>query len=100
MEAVRDNPALSRFELEAEGVTSFIDYVREGATLALTHERVPDEVSGRGLGTALVKGTLELMRSRGEKVVPICPFVAAYMLKHKDTQDLLADPHYFDRHGH
>lgn len=100
MDAVRDNPALSRFELQAEGVISFIDYTREGKVLSLNHEEVPQAVSGKGLGTALAKGALELMRSRGEKVVPRCPFVAAYMLKHKETLDLLADPDYFKKHGH
>ncbi len=100
MDAVADDPALSRFELQADGVTSFITYTRQGKVLTLVHEEVPEEVSGRGLGTALAKGTLDLIRSRGEKVVPRCPFVAAYMLRHKDTQDLLADPDYFKKHGH
>lgn len=100
MEPVRDNPGLSRFEMQAEGATSFISYTREGEVLSLNHEEVPEALSGKGLGTALAKGALELMRSRGEKVVPRCPFIAAYMLRHKDTQDLLADPDYFKKRGH
>ena len=30
-------------------------------------------------------------RTRGLKVIPICPFFAAYMQKHADVQDLLDD---------
>ena len=97
---VRDNTAASRFELETEGVTAFISYTRAGDILTLVHEEVPKEASGKGIGSALAKAVLELIRSRGEKVIPVCPFVAAYMLRHKETQDLLADPAYLQKHGH
>jgi hypothetical protein len=39
-----------------------------------------------------VRGALELVRAQGCKVVPHCPFVANYMKKHAEFQDLLADP--------
>jgi len=97
---VRDNTAASRFELETEGVTAFISYTRAGDILTLVHEEVPKEASGKGIGSTLAKAVLELIRSRGEKVIPVCPFVAAYMLRHKETQDLLADPAYLQKHGH
>ena len=100
MGTVRDNTAASRFELEAEGVTAFITYTRGPGAITLVHEEVPKEASGKGLGSALAKGALELIGSRGEKVIPACPFVAAYMLRHKETQRLLADPDYFHKHGH
>ena len=100
MDAVRDNQALRRFELHTQGILAFMTYLQHGEVLTLVHEEVPPEASGKGIGTALAKGALELIRSQGEKVVPICPFVAAYMLKHKETWDLLADPDYFQRHSH
>ena len=99
MDTVRDNVALSRFEMDAAGITAFITYTRDGDVLTLVHEEVPKEASGKGLGSALAKGALELIRARGEKLVPVCPFVAAYMLKHPETRDLLADPAYFEKHG-
>ena|SRR5690242_13259343 len=99
MDTVRDNTALSRFEMDAAGVTAFITYTRDGSVLTLVHEEVPKEASGKGIGSALAKATLDLIRSRGEKVIPVCPFVAAYMLKHRETQALLADPAYFEKHG-
>jgi hypothetical protein len=43
---------------------------------------VPAALNGRGIGSALVRGELELARTQGWKVVPVCPFVKAYMAKH------------------
>ena len=100
MDAVRDNTASGRFELQTEGITAFITYTRDAGVVTLVHEEVPKEASGKGVGSALTKGALELIRSRGEKVTPLCPFVAAYMLKHRETRDLLADPAYFEKLGH
>lgn len=100
MDSVQDNQASRRFELHTQGILAFMTYIRDAKVLTLVHEEVPPEASGKGIGSALAKGALELIRSRGEKVIPVCPFVAAYMLRHKETQDLLADPSYFQKHGH
>ncbi len=48
------------------------------------------ELEGRGIGSRLVSGTLDLIRGRGEKVIPACSFVAAFIRKHAEYQDLLA----------
>jgi len=50
---------------------------------------VPPEMSGHGIGSQLVRGALEAARAQGLKVVPKCPFVAAYMAKHAEFNDLL-----------
>ncbi len=87
---VRDDPARQRFELEVDGALAFVDYRRDGGTLLLTHAEVPPALRGGGVGSALVKGTLALVRQRGDKVVPLCSFVAHYMERHPEVQDLLA----------
>lgn len=91
-DSVRDESARRRFELEAGEELAFIDYRRDGSKLFLTHAEVPPALRGGGVGSALVKGTLELVRRRGEKVVPVCPFVVHYMHRHPEVQDLLAEP--------
>jgi uncharacterized protein len=88
---VRDDSARQRFELEVDGALAFVDYQRDGRKLLLTHAEVPPALRGGGVGSALVKGTLALVRARGEKVVPLCSFVAHYMERHPEVQDLLAD---------
>jgi uncharacterized protein len=90
-DSVRDDSARRRFELEVSGAFAFIDYRRDGGKLLLTHAEVPLALRGLGVGSALVKGTLDLVRQRGEKVVPLCSFVAHYMEAHPEVQDLLAN---------
>lgn len=90
-DTVRDDSARRRFELEVGGELAFVDYRRDGRKLLLTHAEVPPALRGGGVGSALVKGTLELVRQRGEKVVPLCSFVAHYMQRHPEVQDLLAE---------
>lgn len=88
--AVRDNTARSRFELEAGGITVFMNYRLTGNVISLDHTETPVEARGRGLASRLVKGVLEAMRSRGLKIVPRCPFVTAYLAKHPEYRDLVA----------
>jgi hypothetical protein len=89
-ETVRDHAARRRYELEVGGALAFIDYLRDGHNVIMTHAEVPPAMRGGGVGSALVKGALAIVRAQGEKVVPLCPFVAQYMRRHPDTQDLLA----------
>ena len=49
----------------------------------------PSQVCGRGIGSQLAKGALDQVRKRGMKVVPLCPFIKAYIEKHAEYQDLL-----------
>ena len=90
-EAVRDDSARQRYELDVADTVAFIDYLREGRNVIMTHAEVPLALRGDGVGSALVQGALALVRERGEKVVPLCPFVARYMRRHPETRDLLAN---------
>lgn len=91
MDTVRDNGTRRRYELKVEGGLAFIDYLRDGRTVVMTHAEVPAALRGGGIGAALVAGALARVRERGEKVVPSCPFIAHYMRRHPETSDLLAD---------
>ncbi len=44
-----------------------------------------------GFGSKLVRGVLDRIRAAGVKVVPRCEFVAAYIGRHPEHRDLLAD---------
>ncbi len=87
---VRDIPARNRFELALEGGTAFVTYHREPGVITLLHAQVPPELEGRGHGSALVKGALDLIRAEGGKVHPRCPFVDVYMRRHREYDDLRA----------
>lgn len=87
---VRDNAQRHRFELDAEGHVAFSDYQRDAGTLTVMHTEVPTELNGKGIGSALVRGLLDIARAEKLKIVPRCPFVAGYIAKHPEYADLLA----------
>jgi uncharacterized protein len=87
--AVRDNKALSRFELDANGVTAFANYQLGNGVITISHTETPVAARGQGIASKLVAGALGIARARGLKVIPRCPFVSAYVAKHPEVSDLI-----------
>ncbi len=85
---VTDNPAQHRYELALDGHMAYASYRRDGGVLLVYHTEVPRAFEGRGIGSALVKGMLDLARAEGLKVKPLCSFVSAYMRQHPEFADL------------
>ncbi len=90
MNDVTDNKAESRYELIEDGAVAVAVYEKRGGAVAFTHTVVPKALGGRGIGGRLIKAALADVRAQGLKVVPVCSFVAAYIDKHPEEQDLLA----------
>lgn len=90
MADVRDNPERHRFEMDTGAGTAFASYRANGDILMILHTEVPRAVEGRGLGSQLVAGMLDLLRARGVKIVPLCGFVRAFIARHPDYADLVA----------
>jgi predicted GNAT family acetyltransferase len=84
-----DNPAESRFELALHGEIAFAAYALQGDTITFTHTIVPPALEGQGVASRLIAYALGEARARGLKVRPECSFVAAYIERHPETQDLL-----------
>jgi predicted GNAT family acetyltransferase len=89
MSDVRDNPQQHRFELDVEGHIAAAYYRLEGDVITFVHTEVPQELSGRGIGSKLAKGALDMVRARNLKVIAQCPFIGGYIAKHAEYQDLL-----------
>ena len=87
---VRDNTALSRFELDADGVTAVAYYRLDGNVMTFTHTETPFEAQGHGIASRLIEGALNMVRARGLKIVPRCSFVSAYVAHHPEFADLVA----------
>lgn len=87
---IRDNTALSRFELDAGGVTAFMIYRLGNGVITLQHTETPPQARGQGIASRLVAGVLDIARARGLKVIPRCPFVSAYIATHPEFADLVA----------
>ncbi|CUS46145.1 MAG: GNAT family N-acetyltransferase [Pseudomonadota bacterium] len=91
-EDVRDNTAAHRFELVVDRHLSFSDYTLDGNVITFTHTIVPPALEGHGVASRLISGALAQVRARGLKVRPVCKFVKAYIERHPEWQDLLAEP--------
>ncbi|MDN3258801.1 GNAT family N-acetyltransferase [Streptomyces sp. CSDS2] len=50
-----------------------------------------EEFSGRGLASRLVREALGDVRETGRQVVPVCPYVKAFLERHEELADI-ADP--------
>lgn len=89
-DTVRDNSEQHRFELRVDDHLAAAYYTRAPGVITFVHTEVPDALSGRGVGSKLVRGALDAVRAEGLKVVPRCAFVKAFIDKHPDYADLLA----------
>jgi predicted GNAT family acetyltransferase len=85
---VRDNPARSRFELDADGGTALAYYRLADNVMTFTHTETPPRLRGQGIATRLIDGALRAAQQRGVKVVPLCSFVSAHMARHPEFHDL------------
>ena len=68
MSEVRNNEQLHRFELDVDGHLAVAYYRPSPGVITFTHTEVPPELGGRGVGSTLVKGALDLARAQGLKV--------------------------------
>ena len=81
---VTDNVADARYELHAEGSTAVLQYQLLEGEIVLLHTEVPPALGGRGIATRLIRSALADARERGLHVVPVCPFVKAYLVKYPE----------------
>jgi predicted GNAT family acetyltransferase len=86
---VVDNTAQQRVELVVDGHPAAAFYRRDGDVITFIHTEVPPELGGRGVGSKLVQGALNQVRSAAQKVIAECPFVKAWIGKHPEYKDLL-----------
>ena len=90
---VQHNAEAGRYEIrDGERVLGLAAYERRGDTVVFTHTEVDPDVGESGLGSTLVRAALDDVRSRGEKVVPLCSFVRGWIERHPDYADLVAAP--------
>jgi len=89
MTDIVNNPAQHRFELVVDGHLAAAYYKLDGNVITFDHTEVAPELGGRGIGSKLVQGALDQVRSAGWKVIAECPFVKGWIGKHPAYQDLL-----------
>jgi len=90
---VTNNTAEHRFEVALDGEVAFAEYRLVDHGIILPHTVVPPAFEGKGVGSALAKAALGYARERELKVIPLCPFMAAYVQKHPEWHDIVHETH-------
>ncbi len=86
---IHENEKKRRFEAQVGEHTAVMYRYYSDDSLVVTHTKVPDDLAGQGLASRMARAVLDGARQRGLTVVPICPFLAAYITRHPEYQDLL-----------
>ena len=88
---VFDNPEQNRFEgwLDDRLVAVSEYELPRADVIKFLHTEVNPEFEGQGLGSVLASTVLDQVRGRGLRVVARCPFIAAYIRRHREYADLL-----------
>jgi uncharacterized protein len=89
MTEVVNNRARHRYELAVDGHIAATYYAIADGVITFIHTEVPPELGGKGIGSKLIKGALQLIRADGLKVVAGCGFVVDYLQKHPEFADLV-----------
>ena len=88
-QSVRNNKEAGRFEIDVDGELAVSNYRIRGRTIYFTHTEVPPAAEGRGIGNLLARSALDYARANGFRVVPRCKFIAAFIKRHPEYQDLV-----------
>lgn len=85
------NESNRHFEMKVGENLAFIKYNKRGNKMALIHTDVEPALKGKGAATAIVEKTLDYIEKNNFKLIPICPFVAAYIKRHPEWKRIVAE---------
>lgn len=82
------NAEKDRFETWIDNELSKLDYLLDEDTIVMTHVGVYPEHRGQGVAGKLVEVALNHAEKNSLRVIPMCPYVAAYIRRHPQYIDL------------
>ena len=87
-------PAKHRYEIrDGDNVIGFTRYrTPDGAQRVFVHTEVDPDYGGLGLAARLVEFALDDVAAAGERIVPLCPYVAKYLRTHHQHDDIVDWP--------
>ena len=91
---VEDNPEESRYEARlGDRLLGIAEYELpdDRGPIVFVHTEVLPDAEGLGVGSRLAKGALDDVRARGLRLIAECEFIAAYLKRHREYDDLLAN---------
>jgi predicted GNAT family acetyltransferase len=84
-----NNTSKKQYKMVVEETMVVIDYMEAQDRIYLTHTEVPKGLEGKGYGSKIVQLALEDIEKRDLKLVPLCPFVAAFLKRHPEWKRIL-----------
>ena len=87
-----NNISRHRYEMVVNDWMAYVTYALAGSEITLLHTCVPSALEGQGVGSELARSVLDDIRQRNLRVIPECAFMAGYIKRHSEFQDLLAAP--------
>jgi len=88
---VRHNRDEAQFEADVEGGLAVVAYNERDGEIIFHHTEVPVASEGKGVAQALVRTALQYARDQQLAVVAECAYVAAFVRKHREYDDILAE---------
>jgi hypothetical protein len=89
---VKRNDDAGRYEITVDDeLAGFSTFRLDGDVITFVHTETESAFEGHGIGSTLIREALGDVRARGERAIPRCPFVRAYIADHAEFQDLLAE---------
>ena len=89
--SITNNDQRQQFQAEIDGQLASLEYRLHEGRIVLMHTEVPPALGGRGIGSALVEYALNYARTHHLPVKIYCPFVAAYVKRHPEQQDIVVN---------
>lgn len=88
-----NNTLAERYEARlGDKVVAFAEYRRVTGAIMFTHTQVDPNLEGRGVASQLIRFALDEVRSQNLLVIPMCPFVVAFIQRHSAEYLSLVNP--------
>ena len=82
---VSNNVADRRWVARLDGeMAGYAEYGASPSRVVFTHTVVEPQYEGRGIASALAKAALDAAVAAGQRIVPYCPFISAYLRRHHE----------------
>lgn len=83
---LNNNSAKKVFEMQLGDQLAFVKYSNDNDEnkIFLLHTEVPENMEGKGAGAAIVEKVFYYLENIQMKVIPLCPFIIAYLKRHPE----------------
>jgi predicted GNAT family acetyltransferase len=91
MKVIHDQKDL-RFYADIEGEEAELTYTfPDDTVMDFDHTFVPERGRGKGIANKLVEAGLHYAQEKGYQIIPSCPAVSTYLLRHPEYQSLVSN---------